>query len=139
MSKHQTHGGRNRLNTLDSQDGADPNYDQIIREICQVVKTGVVVRAACFRWDFLSVMRPNSFSVGAYVPDFFPLERFSNCSMKWSASAICPCFVKSSTRRKYAGTIRGKCRTSLACSSVSRYFSIAGLGFVQSPKTASST
>src|SRR6185295_16751238 len=62
-----------RLNTLDSQDGADPNYDQIIRKICQVVKTGVVVRAACFRWDFLSVMRPNSFSVGAYGPDFFPL------------------------------------------------------------------
>jgi len=73
MSKHQTHGGWNRLNKLDSQDGADPNYDQIIRKISQVVKTGVVDRAACFRWDFLSVMRPNSFSVGADALDIYPL------------------------------------------------------------------
>ncbi len=34
-------------------------------DIVQVVGAGVVVRAAFFTWDFLSVMRPNSFAVGA--------------------------------------------------------------------------
>jgi hypothetical protein len=41
------------------------NYDRNIREIFQVVGARVAVRAAIFRWDFLSVMRPNSFAVGA--------------------------------------------------------------------------